>query len=208
VRLEEPRTAALAGDEELLDRQVALQAEAATVVADLDLLRVLAAIGRPVRTGSSVLGLMVARDIDVTSLCPSLDPIPVFDAMRELVTHPRVSRLAFRNDTGRWNVNPDYPDGLYWSVRYRSVANEDWNLDLWFLLEGTTQFDLRHVESLPPRLTRESRLSILRIKEAWRGLPGYGTEVHGYDIYAAVLDHGVTTPEEFQAHLDQRGHGQ
>jgi hypothetical protein len=94
-----------------------------------------------------------------------------------------------------------------WGVKYRSAANEEWSLDLWFLLEGTSQFDLRHLESLPPRLTRDARLTILRIKEAWRGLPGYGLDVHGYDIYAAVLDHGVTTPDEFQAYLTRRGHG-
>jgi hypothetical protein len=207
MRLDEARAAAVGADEALLARQAALQAEAETVLADLDLLRVLRTIGRPVRTGSSVLGLMVARDIDVTSLCPSLNPIPIFEAMRSLVPHPRVVRLAFRNDTGRWNVNPDYPDGVYWGVTYRSDANDVWNLDLWFLLEGTTQFDLLHVESLPRRLTREARLAVLRIKEAMHGLPAYGSEVHGYDVYAAVLDHGVTTPDEFQAFLAQREPG-
>lgn len=118
--------------------------------------------------------------------------------------HPRVHRLNFRNDTGRWRTEPQYPDGLYWSVKYRTDAGDDWNLDLWFLLEGTTQFDLQHIESLPARLTPSARLAILRIKEAWYRLPAYGSQVHSYDIYEAVLDHGVSSPEEFESWLNDR----
>ena len=191
-------------DDALLARQAGLQAEADLVLEDLDLLRVLGTVGRPIRTGSSVLGLMVRRDIDVTSLCPTLDPGALLDAIHPFVTHPRVHRLAFRNDTGHWNTGTAYPDGLYWRIGYRTDALEDWDLDLWFLREGTTQFDLRHIESLPPRLTRDARVAILRIKEAWARLPAYGSEVHGYDIYEAVLDHGVETPEGFGAYLEQR----
>jgi hypothetical protein len=191
-------------DDVLLARQAALQAEATEVLADLGLFRVLGALGRPIQTGSSVLGLMVRRDIDVTSLCPRLDPVALLDTMRSFVAHPRVFRLAFRNDTGRWNTDPAYPDGLYWKIGYRTDAMEDWDLDLWFLREGTTQFDLQHIESLPPRLTRDARLAILRIKETWGRLPAYGSEVRGYDIYEAVLDHGVTTPEEFGSYLKER----
>ncbi len=191
-------------DELLLAQQDALQAEASAVLADLDLFNLLARVGSPVQTGSSVLGLMVGRDIDVTSLCPVLEPLPIFDAARSLAAHPRVHRLNFRNDTGRWRTEPEYPDGLYWSVKYRTDAGDDWNLDLWFLLEGTTQFDLQHVESLPPRLTQDARLAILRIKEACYRLPAYGSQVRSYDLYEAVLDHGVSSPEEFEAWLNGR----
>ena len=147
---------------------------------------------------------MVARDIDVTTLCPTLDPIALLDTVRPFFTHPRVDRLAFRDDTGHWNIHPVYPDGLYWKLGYRTDASADWSLDLWFLREGTTQYDLQHIESLPPRSTRDARVAILRIKEAWARLPAYGSEVHGYDIYEAVLDHGVATPDEFAAYLERR----
>jgi len=59
-------------DDELLARQDALKAEAAAVLDDLDLIARISGVGRPIRTGSAALGLMVARDIDVTSLCPNL----------------------------------------------------------------------------------------------------------------------------------------
>lgn len=200
----EPARPTHVSDDRLIAKQDALQAEAASVLADLDLFRLLGHVGRPVQTGSSVLGLLVRRDIDVTTLCPVLEPFAIFDVARPLVSHSRVNRLSFRNDTGRWNTDPAYPDGLYWMLRYRTDAGEEWNLDLWFLLEGTTQFDLQHIESLPPRLTREARLAILRIKSAWHGVPADGSQVRSYDIYEAVLDHGVTTPNEFRAYLRER----
>ena len=60
-------------DASLLERQDALQAEAMAVLADLDLFVLLRRFGTPTHTGSSALGLMVRRDIDVTTVCPSLD---------------------------------------------------------------------------------------------------------------------------------------
>ncbi len=191
-------------DSTLLAGQAALQAEAADVLADLDLLARLRVVGRPVRTGSSVLGLMVRRDIDVTVLCPSLDVAGAFAVGASLASHPNVPLLRFRNDTGRWNIDPAYPDGLYWAIEYRTETGAPWNLDVWFLLEGTTQFDLEHIVSLPPRLTSENRVAILRIKDAWKDRPGYGSEVRSYDIYEAVLDHGVRTPASFEAYLRAR----
>src|SRR3954470_10483795 len=96
--------------EELLARQHARQAEANAVLADLDVFGLLSSAGRPVQTGSSALGLMVARDIAVTTLCPRLDTGIVFDVCRRLAEHPRVRQLTFRNDTGRWNTAGRYPD--------------------------------------------------------------------------------------------------
>ena len=189
-------------DEALLSRQAALQAEADAVVADLDLLTLLGRFGRPVRVGSSVLGLMVVRDIDVTTLSPSLDPVALFEAARPLVSHPRVRELTFRNDTGHWNTSPRYPDGVYWLVRYVADSGAAWTLDLWFIPEGTTQWDIEHVASLPPRLTSETRLAILRIKEA-RPAPVAPARIPSYEIYEAVLDHGVRTPDEFTRYLER-----
>ena len=175
-----------------------MQDQAAAVLADLELLPLLGQFGRPVQVGSVPLGLMVARDIDLTVLCPDLDAARIFDAARPLAAHPRIRELRFRNDTGAWNVDPAYPDGLYWGPRYRTAAGEDWTIDVWFIHEQSRQFDLEHLESLPPRLTPETRLAILEIKEACLGRPWYSS----YGIYAAVLDHGVRTPEAFRGYLE------
>jgi hypothetical protein len=48
----------------------------------------------------------------------------------------------------------------------------------------------------------EQRLRILRIKDVWHRRPEYPDLVGGFDIYTAVLEHGVRTPEEFGAWLE------
>jgi hypothetical protein len=190
-------------DIELFERQDALQVQAQAVLADLDVVAHLRDIGEPTQVGSSALGLMVARDIDLTTLCPSLEPGPVFDLGRHLARHPRVRRLTFRKDTGRWNTHPVYPDGIYWLVEYVADPDVAWTLDLWFLLEGTTQWDLEHVKTLPGRLTLETRAAILRIKEAVYADTSR-SRGPSYAIYEAVLDHGIRTPEAYLRYLESR----
>jgi hypothetical protein len=46
-------------------------------------------------------------------------------------------------------------------------------------------------------ITDEQRLAVLRIKDVWHRLPSYPDEVSGWEIYTAVLDDGVRTPEQF-----------
>jgi hypothetical protein len=181
-----------------LEQQQALQDEAAAVLADLELLPLLEQVGRPVQVGSVALGLMVARDIDLTVLCPELDATAIFSVVAPLARHPRIRELRFRDDTGRWNVDPNYPDGLYWGPRYRSEDGSDWNLDIWFIHEDSRQSDLEHVESLPAKLTPETREAILVIKESCLGRPWY----RSYAIYAAVLDHGVRTHQEYRIYIE------
>ena len=185
-------------DAEILAIQDELQAEAEAVVADLELMPILERLGLPTRTGSAALGVMVARDIDITTVCPSLDPATVFAAAIPLATHSRVQRLLFRNDTGRWNTDPRYPDGLYWMIEYVADDGTRWSLDLWFLLTGTTQYDLEHVNTLPQRLTPESRATIVRIKQALVQDPP-AERIPSYEVYAAVLDDNIVSAEEFLA---------
>ena len=67
------------------------------------------------------------------------------------------------------------------------------------------QPDLTHLRTLLPRLTDETRVAILRLKETWVARPEYGRTVNGAAIYAAVLDGGVRTPDELTAWLSTRG---
>jgi hypothetical protein len=193
-------------DDDLLERQTALQARADEVCRDLDVMALAGTVGTPTRTGSSALGLMVRRDIDITTV-GDLDVERVFALGQRLATHPRVWKITFRNDTGHWNKEiARYPDGLYWLVEYVDDAGDPWTLDLWFLAEGTTQFDLEHMKTLPQRLTPDVRAAILRIKEdrQARAAPAPGPSMPSYEIYEAVLDRGVRTPAEFERYLAER----
>jgi hypothetical protein len=53
--------------------------------------------------------------------------------------------------------------------------------------------------------TNETKLAILWIKDVWSHLPTYPYQVGGTDIYDAVLEHRVRTPEQFRVYLLERG---
>lgn len=132
-------------------------------------------------------------------VCPLLQVAAITAIGATLADHPRVRQVQFRNDTGDWNTDPTYPDGLYLGIRYRSADDRDWSLDVWFVDEPDRQPDLQHLRTFPARLDVPARAAILRIKEAWADRPEYGSAVHGYDIYTAVLDSGVRTLDQFEA---------
>lgn len=147
---------------------------------------------------------MVWRDLDITVVCPKLNIDTVSQIGAELMIQEGVQQVRFRNDTGSWNVVPEYPDGLYLGVRYRSLAGQEWTLDIWFVDEPERQPDLAHVKTMPARLSPDMRSSILAIKDSWAARPAYGTTVRSYDIYKSVLDDGVRTPDQFQEWLTAR----
>ena len=188
----------------LWERQQQLQLEAAAVLKDLEIIELLSVVGRAVQVGSVALELMVWREIDLTVLCPRLDLEQIFELGARLASHPRVRGLQFRNDTGDWNQDPNYPDGLFWEIDYVSESASGWEMDIWFIHESTRQPDMLHLEDFLPRLTDETRLAILTIKDVWRRTPLYGSSVSSYDCYMAVLDHGVRTIDEFEAYLARR----
>ena len=192
--------------DDALRRQDELQAEAAGLREELRLDQHLSAHGEVVSVGSAALGLMVWRDLDLTVVCQQrLDPEAVVTTGARLAAEPAVRELSFRNDTGAWNTDPSYPDGLYLGLRCRSAAGHEWRVDVWFVDEPHRQPDLRHVRELPARLTSETRAAILLIKDAWAGRPEYGREVRSWDIYTAVLDDQVRTQDEFASWLRRRG---
>ncbi|MFD7907655.1 hypothetical protein ACFV4G_36160 [Kitasatospora sp. NPDC059747] len=185
---------------QLVQQQDELQVEADEVNKDLGLDELLGRLGDPVRVGSAALGLMVRRDLDVTVVCPRLDA-GVHEAVAgigaRLAMHERVRQVRFRNDTGAWNTDPGYPDGLYLGLDYRSPRGHKWSLDIWFVDEPERQPDLAHLRTLPQRLTAEAREAILLIKHAWAESPEYGRSVRSWDVYRSVLDDGVRTVAGF-----------
>jgi len=186
---------------ELVRRQRVLQHEAASVRKQLRLDEHLAGHGEIVAVGSAALGLMVWRDLDLTVICPALDVAAVAMTGAHIAADQRVREVTFRNDTGRWNTDPRYPDGLYLGVQCRSADDETWKIDIWFVDQPDRQPDLAHLRELPERLTEDARAAILTIKDAWAVRPEYGRQVTSWDIYTAVLDHDVRTPKDFDEWL-------
>ncbi|UYO03990.1 hypothetical protein [Paenibacillus sp. PSB04] len=190
--------------EDLLARQNQLQAEAAVVLEELNLIQTLKAAGVPVKVGSAALGLMTWRDLDMTVICSKLDVAVISGIASQLILNPKIRQMKFMNDTGSWNTDPAYPDGYFIGLDYLSESGSKWSLDIWFVDDPEKQPDLRHIRTLPGRLHEDAVLSILRIKTVWASRAEYGKQVKSFDIYTAVLDHKVSTPAEFEQWLQNR----
>ena len=173
---------------ELLTRQDVLQAEGRTVLASLTPLGALSP------TGSFVSGLMVWKELDVMRLThPAFSPHDVLDLLRRAVDLAGVTGFHYVDERG-----PRSPTGEQRDERYHvGLAVRDWRIDLSLWLYDDHAHVTAFHESLRDRLTAQQRLAILQIKDVWHRRPEYPDEVSGFEIYTAVLDHGVRTPEEF-----------
>lgn len=188
---------------ELFDAQSQLQIEADEVVRMLGLNALLGKIGRPIRVGSSAMGLMVRRDIDITVACDRLnnDTLAAFSviAAQMMSRTDCVMAVRFRNDTGQWNMEPEkYPDGHYLWLSVRTPDENTWTLDIWVVDEPERQPDIRHLSTLLPRLSGEDREAILGIKLVLAAECQSTVKIPSALVYEAVMDHGVRTYQEFE----------
>lgn len=75
---------------------------------------------------------------------------------------------------------------------------EEWKIDCWFFPNPDhPRPELELMDRLGQDLTEERRLAILRIKDAWHSHPDYRHAICSVDIYTAVLDHDIWTPDQF-----------
>ena len=172
----------------------------------LELQAMLERLGSPELVGSAVSGLMVWRDIDFSVGCPQLTLDHAWDALRPLLINPQVTRLDYRNETGERSPTGDPADQrLYVVLRYESEPGTEWKIDLSLWTVEAPSDPRALLAYLQRRLTDETRLAILWIKDVWHRLPVYPYEVGGFEVYDAVLNHGVRTPEDFDIYLRERG---
>jgi hypothetical protein len=127
----------------------------------------------------------------------------VFEAARPLVSHPRVRKLNFINEAGIYKP-PDLMEGLYWGVHYEREPQSSWKLDVWFWRRDDGGADIEHAAELRRRLTPETRVAILWLKDASQQPGMYGTTVRSIDVYDAVLNQGIRTPAALESWLVAR----
>ena len=92
-----------------------------------------------------------------------------------------------------------------WICRLSSATGHEWKVDVSIWTNGVPVEVEPFQRSLEERLSAELRLVLLRLKEAWWRDPAYPDLVGGFEIYDAVLEHGVRTLEELDAYLRERG---
>jgi hypothetical protein len=183
-------------------RQAQLQAEADALRRRWQLDDFLSRTGPLHYAGSYVSGLMVWRDLDVMVLVPpGFGPRDLVGLLAELVELPGVVGLDVHDERG-----PRSPTGQRrderWHVPLRTdSASGAWRIDLTLWLHDAHANVTRWHEELRARLTAEQRAAILAIKSVWHLRPEYPDSVSGWEIYTAVLEDGVRTPEQFGSWL-------
>jgi hypothetical protein len=179
-----------ADDQELLVRQAVLQREAEKFVRELGLVKLLGRAGRVIPLGSAVTGLMVWRDLDFGVDAPGLTADAAWETTRPLLG--RSSSLRYEHD-------------LEEQRHYFVMRIDAWKVDVSMWFAGAPPAVEAFQAELPGRLTSESRLTILRLKDVWHRSPHYPEIVSAWEIYEAVLEHGVSTLDELDAFLGTRG---
>ncbi|WP_437735616.1 hypothetical protein [Sorangium sp. So ce1335] len=185
-------------------RQAALEAEAAEVLAQLDLLACASRLGVPEQIGSAASGLMVWRDLDIGVRCRAPGAREVLAALLPVLAHPGVIEVHYREETGERSPTGRPQDERHYLVlRYRTPAGNVWKIDISVWQSDAPRQQLesaRRLRDLDPAL----RQAILWIKDVWSRRPEYPEQIGGVDIYAAVVEHGVRTPAAFRAHIEAR----
>jgi len=190
-------------DGELLSRATELQAEGRQLLAELALPTVFPGFGSVEPVGSIVSGLMVWGDLDLMFSAPSATPALVLAGMRRLVEDPRIVAMDYHDERADRRPTPAMTDERFYLVCKYAGPHRQWKIDITIWLHDVARPTRSYAESLLD-ITDAQRLDILRLKEIWHKLPAYPYEIGGLDIYTAVLEHGVRTPEQFTAYLGER----
>jgi hypothetical protein len=190
---------------ELRLRQDALRAEADELIPGL--VAVLGDVGPVMVTGSYVSGLMSWREIDLMVLGgPDFAPRDVLELMRRVITVPGVVELDYRDERGVRRPTEHVRDERYHVGVGVEHGSELWRFDLSIWLHDVHANVTEWHERLRESITPEERDAVLWIKDVWHRRPEYPQRVSGLDVYEAVLQGGVRTPEEFAGRLAERGH--
>lgn len=190
-------------DDDLVIQQNKLQKESQEVLKELKVIEYLEKVGVVRQIGSTTLGLMVWRDIDIQVSSPALSISHAFEIMNPILSHPFVKHVRYFHQSGLFKLD-GLDERLFFMVFYESQTDEEWKLDISFwLADGLRPEPIQ--DFIEQQLTTETRLIILRIKNVWYKLPNYRTKVFSTDIYDAVLKHGVRDVDGFDTYLVERG---
>jgi hypothetical protein len=195
-----------ATDEELASRQLALRKEASELLAELERSGIFADLGPLLVTGSYVSDLMCWRDLDVGLLVGAdCSPRDVVRLIARIVEIPGVTAFDYRDERGERSPTAEVRDERYHVPFLLDHGDGTWRVDLSLWLHDPHANVAAWHENLRDSITAEQRAAVLRIKDVWHRLPSYPDYVGGFEIYSAVIDDGVRTPDQFRRWLADRG---
>lgn len=119
------------------------------------------------------------------------------------------SRRSVRGSTPRWSPplcsTASLPN-LEWTRRtWSGLARRCRTVRAEWKPESQEVTWISPAQALRDSITGEQRAAVLQIKDVWFRLSSYPDQVGGFDVYIAVMDDGVRTPEEVRRWLAGRG---
>ncbi len=181
---------------EMREQAAALREQALEIVERTRVVEMLALMGDVFAVGSYDLDLMVRRDVDFCVVNPAFRRDDVLRATNEMLASGHF-RTVVMTDTYRFPV-AHLPRGYFFELVLPGPGG-DWTVDVQgvetdaFSVAPTRRFR-RLLEADP-----EARERILEIKHHLLDGEQYRHGVRAMDIYAAVLEEGVTSPADFVA---------
>ena len=191
--------------DDIFAREQRIRKEADEILYGRGLHAILSDYGDVFVCGSYCLELMVPRDLDIVIGTVDTSRKRFFEMGGRIAEALDPVKMLFL-DNIRYRTL--IPVGLHWDTYVRMPCGE-WTVDLWVRDPKAVEDRRKTSEGILTRLTPALRKRILQIKE-------YGVEQHGpargqhfagWDVYGAVLDNGVETPEQFLAYLDRKRKG-
>lgn len=195
-----------AADEEFAARQSTLRREATALLDELDRSAILTDVGPVALAGSYVSELMCWRELDVMVLVGAdYSPADVLQLISRIMQFPGVIGFDYRDERGDRS-----PTGQLRNERYHIPFMIDrgagiWCLDITLWLHDLHRNITTWHQALRDKITDEQWAAVLRIKDVWHRLPIYPDQISGLDVYTAVMEGGVRTPEQFRSWLTDRG---
>lgn len=187
---------ATVNDQQLLADATVWRETASRLLEASDLPLLLSDHGRIVFSGSYAYDTMMSPDIDLHLLQNVFCRQSAVEVLDALIRQDWWNTYSFGDwvqERFRATVGGRAPMGYHVKLG-ATFEGMSWNVDAWVLDQGRYAGDL-----WAPRMatiTGEQRLAILRLKRA-RAIGALRSL--GVDIYAAVVDHDVKTPEAFLA---------
>lgn len=189
----------------MYNKPMDLYEEGAEILRSSDIESLLTGFGEVQLGGSYVYRTMVDRDIDFDVILP--DESQLSYDMRSVIGEkllrlPQLRGLQM-SDPHHFPVGSKHQiDGIWFGLTMISEhTNERWNIDIWFLRSGSNAEQDDELSDRLRHLSDSDRETIVAIKQACLDAGKKEKGATSAQVYAAVLDHGVRTYEEFVDYL-------
>jgi hypothetical protein len=180
---------------DLLKKSSNWKKEAANILSDSGLEKVLKKFGEVEFSGAYAVDLMMSGDIDIYVLGKAFTKKKVLEIFNQIVNFCFFQGYLFYD--WKHHKHPDFPSAYYIGLKTR-VKNTKWKIDIWFLTRKDLQ-NIKYHDLGELKLNREQKLTILKFKQFRNE---HFPKISSFLIYEAVLKHKIKTLLNFKKFIE------